>query len=85
MRPLSPLPDWVQLEHQVALILTEQEEHGWYFDERAARELESSLRREYEDTCKVLRDRHPYVEGDRFTPKRANRTKGYHAGTGKSI
>ena len=39
MRPLSPLPEWVQLEHQVALILTEQEEHGWYFDERAARSL----------------------------------------------
>ena len=79
MRTLPPLPAWLQLEHQVAQILTEQEQHGWYFDERAARELESSLRREYEDTCKVLRDRHPFVEGARFTPKRANRTKGYIA------
>ena len=79
MRTLPPLPAWLQLEHQVQIILTEQEQHGWYFDERAARELESSLRREYEDTCKALRDRHPFVEGARFTPKRANRTKGYIA------
>ena len=80
MRTFPPLPDWITLEHQVAQILTQQEQHGWYFDERAARELESSLRREYEDTCKVLQDRHPYVEGARFTPKRANKTKGYVEG-----
>jgi DNA polymerase I-like protein with 3'-5' exonuclease and polymerase domains len=79
MRPLSPLPEWVDLEHQVAQILTQQEIHGWYFDERAARKLESALRKEYEDTCKVLRNRYPYIEGARFTPKRANRTKGYVA------
>ena len=62
MRTLPPLPAWLTLEHQVAQILTEQEQHGWYFDERAARQLESSLRRKYEDTCKVLRDRHPFIE-----------------------
>ena len=48
MRTLPPLPAWLQLEHQVAQILTQQEIHGWYFDEPAARELESTLRREYE-------------------------------------
>ena len=80
MRTLPPLPAWLQLEHQVAQILTEQEQHGWYFDERTARQLESTLRKEYEDTCKVLRDRHPFVKGAEFTPKRANRTKGYIAG-----
>ena len=80
MRPLPPLPDWLQLEHQVAHILTEQENHGWFFDEPAARELESALRREYEETCAVLRDRHPFVSGPLFTPKRNNRTKGYVAG-----
>ena len=77
MRTLPPLPAWLTLEHQVAQILTEQEQHGWYFNERAAWQLESTLRRKYEETCKVLRDRHPFVEGARFTPKRANRTKGY--------
>ena len=80
MRPLPPLPDWLRLEHQVAHILTEQENHGWFFDEPAARELESALRREYEETCTLLRDRHPFVAGPLFTPKRNNRTKGYVAG-----
>ena len=80
MRPLPPLSDWLKLEHQVAHILTEQENHGWFFDEPAARELESALRREYEETCEVLRNRHPFVSGSLFTPKRNNRTKGYVAG-----
>ena len=62
MRPLPPLPEWIKLEHQVAQILTEQEIHGWYFDERAARELEQTLRKEYEETSKLLRDRHPFVK-----------------------
>jgi len=80
MRTLPPLPAWLILEHQVAKILTEQEQHGWYFNERTARELESTLRREYEDTCEVLRNRHPFIKGAEFTPKRANRTKGYVEG-----
>ena len=80
MRTLPPLPAWLILEHQVARILTEQEQHGWYFNERTARELESTLRREYEDTCEVLRNRHPFIKGAEFTPKRANRTKGYVEG-----
>ena len=80
MRPLPPLPDWVQLEHQVAQILTKQEQHGWYFDESSARQLESALRNEYEETCKILRDRHPYVAGTKFTPKRNNSRQGYVEG-----
>ena len=80
MRPLSPLPDWVSLEHSVAQILTKQELHGWYFDERAAWELESSLRKELEELSKVLRNRHPFVAGPLFTPKRNNRTQGYVEG-----
>ena len=80
MRPLPPIPEWVTLEHQVAQILTEQELHGWYFDECAARELEQTLRREYEETCAVLQDRHPFVKGSVFTPKRDNRSRGYVCG-----
>ena len=38
MQTLPPLPEWVKLEHQVAEILTQQEIHGWYFDEESARE-----------------------------------------------
>ena len=80
MRPLPPLPDFITLEHQVAHILTEQELHGWYFDERAAWELESALRKELEELSQVLRDRHPFVAGSVFNPKRNNRTQGYVAG-----
>ena len=80
MRTLPPLPPWLQLEHKVAQILTEQEQHGWYFDERAAWELESTLRNELQETHKILRDRYPFVSGPLFTPKRNNKTKGYIAG-----
>ena len=80
MQTFPPLPDWVALEHRVAQILTEQEKHGWYFDEKAARELESALRQEYEETSQLLQDRHPFVEGSLFTPKRDNRTKGFRKG-----
>ena len=68
MESLPPIPEWISLEHQVAQILTQQEQHGWYFNESAARELESSLRKEYEETSKLLRNRYPYVSGSVFTP-----------------
>ena len=80
MESLSTLPDFLQLEHDAARILTAQEQHGWYFDERAAWELTSSLQRELEQTYQVLRDKHPYVAGPEFTPKRNNRTQGYIEG-----
>ena len=80
MRPLSPLPDWVSLEHSVAQILTQQELHGWYFNEQKSYELESSLRTEMEELTRLLRGQHPYVAGTLFTPKRDNRTLGYVEG-----
>ena len=80
MPTFPPLPDWVQLEHQVAHILQKQEEHGWYFDERAAYELESALRGELEEATEVLRRKFGFVAGTVFTPKRNNRTQGYVQG-----
>ena len=80
MRSLPPLPDWLKLEHQVAHILTQQEIHGWYFDEGAARQLESTLRTELQEATNLLRDRYAFVAGSEFTPKRNNKTKGYIAG-----
>ena len=77
MQPFPQIPDCVLLEHQVAQILTQQELHGWYFNERQARELESTLRQELENTSRILREQHPYVAGALFTPKRNNRTQGY--------
>ena len=80
MPTFPPLPDWVQLEHQVAHILQKQEEHGWYFDERAAYELESALRGELEEATEILRGKYGFVAGTVFTPKRNNRTQGYVQG-----
>ena len=80
MQPFPQIPDWVLLEHQVAQILTQQQIHGWYFNEREARELESTLRRELEDTTALLRGQFPFVAGALFTPKRNNRTQGYVEG-----
>jgi len=80
MRPLPPIPDWVTLEHQVAQILQQQEENGWTFNERAAWELTQTLQKEYETTVKILRERHPQIQGAEFTPKRDNRTQGYIRG-----
>ena len=80
MRPLPPLPEWVTLEHQVAQILTKQETHGWYFDEKNAWELESALTTELRDLTESLRRRFPFVPGTEFTPKRNNKTQGYVEG-----
>jgi len=81
MRPLSPLSDWLALEHSVANILTQQEIHGWYFDEKSSWELEQTLRGELEHLTKILRDKHPLIGGSLFTPKRDNRTLGYVEGS----
>ena len=80
MRSLCNPPGWVQLEYEVAHILQEQEEYGWRFNERAAWELASTLRSELEETQGVLRNRHPFVFGSEFTPKRNNKTQGYIEG-----
>lgn len=80
MATLPPIPDWVALEHRVAQILTEQELYGWYFDELAARELESSIRRELEGLTQLLRNRYPLIADREFTPRRVNRTTGYVEG-----
>jgi len=80
MEAFPPIPEWVQMEHQVAQILTQQEINGWHFNEKESYELESTLRRELEQLTQVLRRQWPYVGGTMFTPKRNNRTLGYYEG-----
>ena len=80
MRALPPLDDSCQLEHRVAQILTEQEIHGWTFNEQKAQQLESHLRREMEELTEVLRNEWTLIGGALFTPKRDNSTQGYIAG-----
>ena len=80
MQSFPPIPEWIKVEHQAAHLLQQQEEHGWHFDERAAQQLTSTLLTELQETYQLLRDRHPFVEGSVFTPKRDNRTQGYVKG-----
>jgi DNA polymerase I-like protein with 3'-5' exonuclease and polymerase domains len=80
MFSLSKIPDFVILEHETAKILQRQETYGWKFDVDAARQLTSTLQEELQEAKQVLRDRHPFVEGSSFTPKRDNKTQGYVAG-----
>ena len=80
MQTFPLLPDWCTLEHEVAKLLTQQEQHGWYFDQRAAWQLASALQTELEETKELLRNRHPFVAGPVFNPKRNNKTQGYYAG-----
>lgn len=80
MRAFPPLNDSCQLEHRVAEILTEQEIHGWYFDESKGQQLESHLRREMEEVTAILREQFPLIGGKMFTPKRNNASQGYIEG-----
>ena len=80
MATLHPLPEWVKVEHQVATLLSAQEQHGWYFDERAAQQLTQTLQEELEEAKEDLRRRHPFVKGEEKTPKRNNKTQGYIEG-----
>ena len=80
MATLPPLPDFVQLEHDTARILTRQELHGVQFDFDSAWKLASSLGEELRHIEELLRNRYPHVEGPRFTPKRTNRRTGYVEG-----
>ena len=80
MATLPTVPEWVALEHRVQEILTQQEIHGWSFDEDAAWKLASSLSSELRETEELLRNRHPFVRGSEFTPKRNNSRQGYVEG-----
>jgi len=73
----SYLPEWVQLEHEVAQILTQQEYHGWKFDQDAAWQFASTLRQELREIEETLRGRHAFVAGAEFTPRRNNSRQGY--------
>jgi DNA polymerase I-like protein with 3'-5' exonuclease and polymerase domains len=80
MEAFPEVPDYLTLEMDVQGILTKQEIRGWCFDEEAAHELESSLRMEQEQLIAKARQWHPTIAGALFTPKRANKLKGYVPG-----
>jgi DNA polymerase I-like protein with 3'-5' exonuclease and polymerase domains len=74
-------PETIRLEHDVAAIIHRQEMRGIGFDTNAAVKLYSDLLRRKHDLNEALQAAFPPWEVlTPFTPKRANKTKGYVAG-----
>jgi len=72
--------DCVLLEMRMAEIMAQQEASGFRFDVEAAERVRSELQKEAEDIQAEIAKRYIYVPGKVYTPKRANKTKGYIAG-----
>jgi DNA polymerase I-like protein with 3'-5' exonuclease and polymerase domains len=71
----------IELEHQVAWIIAEQEQHGVMFDEPSAQKLHVELvarKEKLERELETLFDPW-FVAGKVFTPKRDNKKQGYTA------
>jgi DNA polymerase I-like protein with 3'-5' exonuclease and polymerase domains len=64
---------------RVAAILAAQQRHGWRFDVKGAQKLDDILRTEIEALSRGVIDKHPLIFDKEFTPKRPNKTKGWHA------
>ena len=72
--------DCVMLEMRMAQIMAEQEASGFRFDVNAAERVRAELQKEADDIQAEIAKRYIYVPGKVYTPKRANKTKGYIAG-----
>ena len=72
--------DCVELEMRMAQIMTTQETSGFRFDVTAAERVRNELQEEVEQLEAKIKSRFIYVPGKVYTPKRANKTKGYVAG-----
>jgi DNA polymerase I-like protein with 3'-5' exonuclease and polymerase domains len=72
--------DCVALEMRMADIMSQQEASGFRFDVNAAERVRAELQQETADLEKAIAARFVYVPGKVYTPKRANKTKGYVAG-----
>ncbi len=73
-------PDYVKLEMRLAEIMAQQECSGFKFDVDAAERVRSELETEMKSIEEKLNSLFIYVPGKVYTPKRANKTKGYVAG-----
>ena len=72
--------DCVSLEMKMASLMAQQEASGFRFDVGAAEQVRSELQDEATQIEQAIRQRYMYVPGKVYTPKRANKTKGYIAG-----
>ncbi len=60
--------------------MAQQEASGFRFDVSAAERVRGELQAEAEQLEQTITSRFVYVPGKVYTPKRANKTKGYVAG-----
>jgi hypothetical protein len=72
--------DCVSLEMRMADIMSQQEASGFRFDVNAAERVRAELQQETADLEQAIAARFVYVPGKVYTPKRANKTKGFVAG-----
>ncbi len=74
------IPDYVKLEMRMAELMSQQEASGFRFDMDAATRVRAELQQEFDDITQKIAAIYLYVPGKVYTPKRANKTKGYIAG-----
>ena len=72
--------DYVRLEMQLAQLMSQQEASGFRFDMDAAVRVRAELQEEFENLRAEILSIYLYVPGKVFTPKRADKKKGYVAG-----
>lgn len=77
---LEKYQDCIDLEHEVARIMSEQEYAGFPFDVEKAHILEGKLRKELETLSDEMRSTFTFVDGGEFTPRRNDKTRGYVVG-----
>ena len=80
MTTMMKIPDYVKLEMRMAELMSQQEASGFRFDMEAAVRVRSELQTEFDELTKRITSTYLYVPGKVFTPKRADKKKGYVAG-----
>ena len=74
------IPDYVLLEMRMAELMSQQEASGFRFDMDAAVRVRTELQDEFDKLTETIKSTYLYVPGKVFTPKRADKKKGYVAG-----
>ena len=77
---MMQIPDYVKLEMRMAELMSQQEASGFRFDMEAAVRVRSELQEEFDELTDKITSVYLYVPGKVFTPKRADKKKGYVAG-----
>ena len=72
--------DYVELEMRLATLMAQQEASGVKFDMDAATRVRAQLQQEFDDLTDKITSIYLYVPGKVFTPRRADKKKGYVAG-----